>query len=489
MTSMKRTLAIIGVCLLPLIHLTLARTHEAASRSGQLSVQDAIAALPECAITCLRAAMAKSSCGVDGFDCLCEDKKYYIDSSDCVHRECTVRQTLTAKNLTYEMCGHPGQGDGALLPTFFALFVLAALAVVLRLIARAVTEAYFGWDDVANFCAAACCAAYTGLNVDLISIGLGRDIWFVQFENITRILQGFYANMLLYTLTRFFIRAFIIVFYMRIFPANEGTTDGLGRMVVASLVFNFIYNSAFFFAVMFQCKPISFYWYEWEGNQPDAAVPMDGHCGNGSALMWVAAVTGIAFDLWLIALPFPQLLSLNLDWKKKLMAAMMFMVGIVVLVISFVRLKTINRFTRTANPTKDTADLCLWSGIELDLGVVCPCLPSFRLLFKKLFPTAMATGNDSSQRYELDPVSKQGMKAGTGRSRHQFHVSGNFAVEISAGPNADGGGGGGAGTLGRPTKEVYDGRSFESVTGLIPDARDVPGDGESRTSRKESLEC
>ncbi|KAK4462631.1 hypothetical protein QBC42DRAFT_326554 [Cladorrhinum samala] len=474
MTSVKRTLAIIGLCFLSLIHLTLARTHEAASQSGLISVQDAIAALPECAIPCLRAAMATSSCDADDFDCLCRDTKYYRDSSHCVHRECTVRQALTAKNLTYEMCGHPAKGDGALVPTFFAFFALAVLAVALRLIARAVTKAYFWWDDAANFCAAACCAAYTGLNVDLISIGLGEQVWFVQFGNITRILQGFYANMLLYTLTRFFVRCSMILFYMRIFPANEGTTDGLGRMVVASLVFNFIYNAAFFFAVMFQCRPIPYYWYEWEGAQPDAAVPMEGHCGNGSTLMWVAATTGIAFDLWLTILPFPQLLSLNLYWKRKLLATVMFMVGIVVIIISAIRLKTINRYTRTANFTKETAPLCLWSGIELDLGVVCPCLPSFRLLFKKMFPTAMASGDGSSHRYRLDPISAAGPN--------------DVVDDEETGP----GRGEGPGTrLSRPTeeREVYDGGSFDSAARLVPDAQDAPvpppGDEESQISRND----
>ncbi|KAK4160576.1 hypothetical protein QBC43DRAFT_219563 [Cladorrhinum sp. PSN259] len=459
-------LAIIGLvlCLLASLQPVNAAKHEASSQSDRLSVAEAIAALPQCATPCLRAAMTNSTCGHNDFDCLCEDPKYYTDSAYCVHRECTVRQTLTTKNLTYEMCGHPGEGDGTLLPTFFTFFGLAIVAVLLRLIARGMTNAYFGWDDLANFCAAASCAAFTALNVDLIGNGLGKDLWFVQFEDITRILQLFYANMLLYTLTRFLIRMSIILFYMRIFPAGpEGINARLGKIIVASLVFNIVYNLSFFLAVMFQCQPISYYWFGWEADQPDSAHPMSGKCGNGNILAWVAAITGIAFDLWLIALPFPQLLSLNLHWKKKLMAGTMFTVGAVVIVISLVRLKTINQFTRTVNPTKDTADLCLWSGIELDLGVVCPCLPSFRLLFKKLFPDAMG----SSQQYQLDPVSNLGggtkSAHGTRRSKHQIHVRG------------------GGGTFGRPNKEIYDGRSFESVAGLVPD---VPGDEESQVSRE-----
>ncbi|KAK4220704.1 hypothetical protein QBC38DRAFT_525178 [Podospora fimiseda] len=473
--SLRRILAIIGFCLLASLQPVTAAIHEATSQSGQITVAEAIGALPLCAKPCLKAAMGNSSCGLDDFDCLCKDPKYYADSAFCVHQQCTVRQTLTTKNLTYEMCGHPSEGDGSLLPTFFTFFSLAILAVALRLIARILTSAFLGWDDVANFAAAATCAAFTVLNIYLIKNGLGKDLWFVEFEAITKILQLFYANMLLYTLTRFFCRMSIILFYMRIFPASDSTNARLSKLILGSLIFNFVYNLSFFIAVMFQCQPISFYWFDWEANQPDSAHPMQGKCGNGQILAWVAATTGIAFDLWLIALPFPALLSLNLHWKKKAMAGAMFMVGAAVIIISFVRLKTINQFTRTANPTKDTADLCLWSGIELDFGVICPCLPSFRLLFKRFFPDAMG----SSQQYQLDPVSNQ---IGTKKSKGRIHVTGNLTVEISAGPNAGGGGG-----FSRPTKEVYDGRSFESVAGLVPDSKEVVhGDEESQKTRDTS---
>jgi hypothetical protein len=46
----------------------------------------------------------------------------------------------------------------------------------------------------------------------------------------------------------------------------------------------------------------------------------------------------------------------------------------------------------------DTVGVTLWSGIELDVGVICPCLPSFRLLFRRLLPSFLASTNN----YELE---------------------------------------------------------------------------------------
>lgn len=129
----------------------------------------------------------------------------------------------------------------------------------------------------------------------------------------------FFVEMLLYTITRFFVRASIILFYLRVFPPSQD--NKLGRILQYTMIFNVVYNISFLFAVIFQCTPISDFWTQWEGIH-------QGRCGNANILAWVAAATGIAFDVWLLALPFPQLLALNLHWKKKVMGGMMFFVGV-----------------------------------------------------------------------------------------------------------------------------------------------------------------
>lgn len=149
--------------------------------------------------------------------------------------------------------------------------------------------------------------------------------------------------MLIYTATRFLIRASIILFYLRVFP--PGPDRKLGRILMWTFYANFVYNLSFFLAVLFQCTPVHHFWDHWEGLE-------NGHCGNVNILVWVAAITGIVFDLWLLALPFPQLMALNLHWKKKIMGILMFGMGALVLIISLIRLKTINNFTRTSNPTR-----------------------------------------------------------------------------------------------------------------------------------------
>lgn len=132
--------------------------------------------------------------------------------------------------------------------------------------------------------------------------------------------------MLLYTITRFFVRASIILFYLRVFPPRSD--NKLGRILLFTMAFNVVYNLSFFFAVLFQCQPMSTFWTRWEGPGGGGGGGELGRCVNANVLVWVAAVTGIAYDVWLLALPFPQLLALNLHWKKKILGGMMFFVGL-----------------------------------------------------------------------------------------------------------------------------------------------------------------
>lgn len=440
MRSFRYTCAIFGPCLLALCH--------AAAAGGSMSLAEGAAALPDCARTCVQTANAQSSCSVSvTAECLCDDDTFNNVATACIQLFCTVKESLTAKNITFLTCGVTPTSDGSLIPLYSVFIGLAAIAVTLRIAARVLTRAYFWWDDLANLFGFIGSALFTAVSIYSIQHGQSTDIWFVSFDNVTLVLKMFFAEMILYTTTRFFVRASIILFYLRIFPPRSD--NKLGRILQFTMVFNAVYNVSFLFAVIFQCNPISHFWTQWEGMT-------EGHCGNSTVLVWVGASTGIVFDLWLLALPFPQLLALNLSWKNKMMGGVMFFVGVAVMIISLIRLKTIEEFTHSSNPTKRIAQLCLWSGLELDVGVICPRLPSFRLLLRRLWPTVIST----SGRYEMDPVShptgitRSGIQRSLGARVElvggRIMVENTIAIKYASTDSVDG-----------------DGRSCASVTGLV----------------------
>ncbi|KAM7218036.1 hypothetical protein V8F06_006571 [Rhypophila decipiens] len=322
----------------------------------------ALEGLPDCAVRCVIRSAEKSGCSlIKGVDCLC----------------------LETERLAAGLCAAPITADDEIVPIFAVFITLTLVAVSLRVVARVLTKAYFWWDDLFNLFALGGCMAFTTITIMQVDYGFGMDVSWVKHKNIALVLQLFYFEIVLYTMTRFFIRASIILFYLRVFPAQLETN--IRPWIIGTMVFNIAYEVAYLCAGLLLCRPISYFWTRWPGPAAD-----DGHCGDLTALAWAAAGTGIAFDFWLLGLPIWQLVSLNAHWKQKALGCIMVAVGVSVVVISMIRLQTIHEFSRVGNPTKDIMGACLWSGIELDVGVICPCLFSWRLLLRRWWPRLVA---------------------------------------------------------------------------------------------------
>lgn len=58
---------------------------------------------------------------------------------------------------------------------------------------------------------------------------------------------------------------------------------------------------------------------------------------------------------------------------------------------------TITVWGRTTNPTLDYLSLGLWSIIEIDVGVICACMPGMSTLLRRTLPRLFGTINGSSK--------------------------------------------------------------------------------------------
>lgn len=57
---------------------------------------------------------------------------------------------------------------------------------------------------------------------------------------------------------------------------------------------------------------------------------------------------------------------------------------------------TITVWGRTTNPTLDYLSLGLWSIIELDVGIICACMPGMATLLRRLLPSVFESIKGSS---------------------------------------------------------------------------------------------
>ena len=74
-----------------------------------------------------------------------------------------------------------------------------------------------------------------------------------------------------------------------------------------------------------------------------------------------------------------------------------------VTICSAVRLPTILKWGKTANPTYDYARLAIWSLLEMMTGIICACFPGLAGLLRRVWPKVFATtkgSNGSNPTYE-----------------------------------------------------------------------------------------
>ncbi|KAK7709993.1 hypothetical protein SLS63_013094 [Diaporthe eres] len=215
--------------------------------------------------------------------------------------------------------------------------------------------------------------------------GLGRDIWTLEPWRITEFLKVFFVFEVLYTLTLGLIKTSILFLYLRLFPDPK-----FRRTVWATQAFNLLMVGSFIVSDFLQCRPISFFWGQWDGEHT-------GRCFNINALAWAHSALNIALDFWMLYLPATQVWSLQMKTRKKVGVILMFGIGIFLTLTSIVRTQTLVSFANTENPTRDYFATVTWSYIEITVGVMVACLPGARLFIARYVSSLRTSGSKFSK--------------------------------------------------------------------------------------------
>ncbi|PHH62445.1 hypothetical protein CDD81_7164 [Ophiocordyceps australis] len=345
-----------------------------------------ISNLPDCAISCLGQSISKTQCSPSDVACICRDEPLQEALTACVMEKCSVPDSLVAKNITSTSCGLPVRDrHKTYVATSNAFGIITGVIVLLRVGYKLWAGLEFGLDDVFTLATTLMGVPSTVFNATVLpQNGIGRDVWTQTPTQITNFARIFYVMEILYFAEVALLKLAMLFFYVRIFPAANVRRLLMGTIVIVSL-----FGLAYVLAAIFQCTPISYHWHQWDGMH-------HGKCINLNGLAWSNAIMSIVLDIWMLAIPLWQLKILRMDWKKKAGVAIMFCVGTFVTVVSILRLHSLVKFGLDAdNPTWEFYNVGLWSTIEINVGIVCVCLPTLRLMLVRLFPMLRS----STQRY------------------------------------------------------------------------------------------
>ncbi|KAH8197083.1 hypothetical protein TruAng_008753 [Truncatella angustata] len=299
--------------------------------------------------------------------------------------------TKVTKNVTETTCQAPIRDDHQLPYVLTVTFgVISAAAILLRLgfkiFVVQVQPALDDWFILITFLSG---VPSTVIQTEaVVPNGLGKDIWTLTSTQITNFGMFFYIMAVLYFLQVTLLKMSLLFFYLRIFPGKQ-----VKRVLWGTVIFNAVFGLFFVVLTIFQCQPVSFYWTKWDGEH-------EGKCLSINNIAWANAAVSIALDFWMLAIPLSQLRSLHMHWKKKIGVALMFIVGAFVTVVSILRLQSLVEFGDTQNPSWDYKGVSIWSVVEINVGIICTCMPSLRLLLVRIFPALGGTTNARNQYYQ-----------------------------------------------------------------------------------------
>ncbi|CAG9993044.1 unnamed protein product [Clonostachys byssicola] len=255
--------------------------------------------------------------------------------------------------------------DGAAISTY----VLAMLSVPVKLWCRSRVSGMqsLGWDDF--LCVVTLIFSNGWFWVTMIGIrpNLGRHVGLeVSGEEVEAFLKNLYAAALLYCLAIAFIKFTILAFYWKLFSIAARIPIIILAVSVGCWLVILLCLCAF------GCRPISAQW--------DVTIT-DATCIQQKGIYLGGSLPNVLVDFVLVFMPLPYVWRLRAPVGQRLIIVGMFTLGLFVCIVSAVRLSEVMAIkTNDKNITYNLRDFMLWSIVEVNIGIVCSCLPSMRRL-------------------------------------------------------------------------------------------------------------
>lgn len=182
-----------------------------------------------------------------------------------------------------------------------------------------------------------------------------------------------FAQQLSSTLTFGLTKMSVLLFYKRVF---RGNTFNAAVWTMISIIG--VWSTAFFFANLLQCYPISLNWVS-SGAENYA-------CIQTNTMYLAQAWTDVLTDLMILSLPIPCIWALQMPARHKVGVTAIFLLGLLTVLAGIAKLVVFYHIIAWAEGGNfdvtwyETPSL-VWQFVESTLGIVGACLPLLRPLF------------------------------------------------------------------------------------------------------------
>ncbi|OOF91220.1 hypothetical protein ASPCADRAFT_134625 [Aspergillus carbonarius ITEM 5010] len=284
--------------------------------------------------------------------------------------------------------------------------ITACLAVALRLYIRMHTKRSTWVDDFASLWSAVLAMAYGAVAVAQTRWGLGLDDAYFPPENVVMFSKIQYAGGPIYTLALLGFKVSLLSSYLRI----GGFVSAYRATIIVAIVAVVCNQLIFTFLLCFACDPIS---RQWDMTLPGTCIDTLSQVSLLLLLLLLSLLlpkhhhktshtptnplgTSLGFDIIIIALPLPVLCTLQLRLRQKIILLALFTLGFFITIIQIIRIFTI----KNLQSYTDSQPIVIWSDVEISLGVIITCIPTYGPFFHAFASTLTSSyGNRYRYRY------------------------------------------------------------------------------------------
>ncbi|KZL66855.1 integral membrane protein [Colletotrichum tofieldiae] len=292
------------------------------------------------------------------------------------------------------------------------------LTVVMRTFVRSVLLRSLGWDDTLVIISWVLAMALCSAILAMTGVGLGSHFQDVSKPDFAEFLKFQVVTQLTYIWAFVTVKMSFAVLYLRLLP--DQVYKRINKFLIILLLAEGIEETA---VVIFRCAPIERAW--------TPTVP--GTCLDLTIFYYSAFVIKLLTDLVLFIQPIPTIWKLQLRVAKRIGVIFMLSLGLLVCVISVIRVSYINAFDRDV--TFLVADPLLWSEVEVCALIVCSGVPSLRPLISR-FPAlnkalGLSTGKYSKVYYPDQRTTIGGTKPYLGPNAYARATQGKAGGKLS----------------------------------------------------------
>ncbi|KAM5435473.1 hypothetical protein McanMca71_005251 [Microsporum canis] len=244
--------------------------------------------------------------------------------------------------------------------------LLFSIVTPLFIIARIATRRYYskklGPDDWAILASLVFAETISIQMVIICGWAFGKHKDDIPPDVLAKSLKLYYFAQIFYKITSGLTKISVLLLYLQVFIcAWFKTTCWTGIAVIVAFTAGTVVSS------IFQCNPLPYAF--------DKKTPGAGTCINVAAFWFANASFIIVTDVFIVLLPIPVILRLQLPGRSKVALCGVFALGLFVCVTSVLRITTIDVATSHLDTPWTNINSSVWTVIEYNLAIICACMP------------------------------------------------------------------------------------------------------------------